>query len=121
MLYGSQFCDSAKKNQFFSRKKRVDNRPVSATFPRIMKSESLNGLLTFALGVLVVLGVILAVRMALLTHEYRSLQKQATYAQAIIMQTQSVYNDAAVYNQTYKDPRLAKILSTVVQPKAANR
>ena len=82
-----------------------------------MRCETLNGILTFVLGVLVVLGVILAMRMALLTHEYRSLQRQASICQAILVQTEGVYNAAVEYNQTYKDPRLTQILSTVVKTK----
>jgi hypothetical protein len=99
----------------------VDNWRHSATFTPTMKSETLNGILTFVLGVLVIAAVCLAMRMALLTHTYRSLQKQASLCQAVILQTQQVYNDAAVYNQTYKDPRLAQILSTVVQSKNIKR
>ena len=86
-----------------------------------MKSETLNGLLTVVLGILIVAGVILALRMYFLTHEYRSYKQQAALCQAVIVQTQSVYNDAMVYNQTYKDPQLARILATVGKPKSATR
>ena len=86
-----------------------------------MKCEMLNGILTFVLGVLIVAGVILAVRMAILTHEYRTWQKQAAICQAVIVQTQSVYNDAVAYNETYKDPRLAQILSMMAKPQAVKR
>ena len=91
----------------------MDNHHDSATLPRIMKSDSLNGILTFVLGCLIVAGVCLALRMALLTHELHKWQKEASTCQAIILQTQSVYNDATAYNQTYKDPRLAQILSII--------
>jgi hypothetical protein len=84
-----------------------------------MKCETLNGILTFVLGGLVVLAVILAMRMALLTHETRTLQRQAQVAQAIIMQTQAVYNDAVAYNQTYRDPVLANILQHAMGEPAA--
>lgn len=87
-----------------------------------MKCETLNAVLTFVLGVLVVAGVILAVRMAMLTHELRSWQKQAAIAQAIIAQTQAVYNDAAAYNQKYNSPDLTRILQMAAsQPKPATR
>lgn len=99
----------------------MDNRRDSATLPRIMKSDSLNGILTFVLGCLVVLGVILAVRMAMLTHELRTMQKQASVCQAILVQTEQVYNDSTAYNQIYKDPRLAQILSTIVVKKPVSR
>jgi sensor histidine kinase YesM len=98
------------ENQSILRKKTVDKRRDSVTFPPIMNSDSLNGVLTFVLGVLVVLAVILAMRMALLTHETRVLQRQAQIAQEVIVQTQAVYNDAAAYNQRANDPTLARIL-----------
>lgn len=86
-----------------------------------MKSDTLNGILTFMLGVFVVAGVVLAVRWAMLTHELHRWQRLASIDQAILVQTQSVYADAAAYNQKYNDPRLAQILSTVVQHKPATR
>ena len=86
-----------------------------------MKSETLNGILTFVLGVLVVLGVILAMRMVMLTHEMRRWQQEAAISQAIIVQTESIYNAAIAYNQTYKDPRLSQILSTIVKPQSVKR
>jgi len=81
-----------------------------------MKFETLNGVLTFVLGVLVVLGVIMAVRIISLTHEYRTLQKQAVIYQTVIAQTQGAYNDAVVYNQRYQDPVLAQILRSATKP-----
>lgn len=98
----------------------MDIRPDSATLPRIMKSDSFNGILTFVLGCLIVAAVCLALRMALLTHELRKWQKEASIDQSIILQTQSIYNDAIAYNQTYKDPKLAQILSTIVVKKPVN-
>lgn len=86
-----------------------------------MKSESLNSFLTFVLGVLIVLAVVLAMRMALLTHEYRLLQKKASICQAILLQTQAVYNDTAAYNQKYYDPKLARILAIMSPSKPATR
>lgn len=97
----------------------MDIRRCSATFPFTMKSESLNGILTFILGVLVVLGVIFAVRMIMITHELRSLQKEATRYNAIMVQTQAVFNDAQLYYQKYQDPALAQILRVAAKP--ANR
>ncbi len=82
-----------------------------------MKSETLNGILTFVLGVLVVLGVILAMRMALLTHEYRTLKNQASLCQEVLVQTQAIYNDSAAYNQRYNSPELTQILQIISQPK----
>jgi hypothetical protein len=84
-----------------------------------MKSDTLNGILTFVLGVLVVLGVICAVRMVLLTHELRYLQRQATTYNSIMVQTEAMYNDAQAYYQKNQDPALARILQTA-QAKPAN-
>jgi hypothetical protein len=103
----------------FRAKKRVDIWPDSFKFPRIMKSETLNGILTFVLGVLVVVAVILAMKLALLTHESRNLQKEAQFDQAIIVQTQAVYNDAMAYNQKYYDPALSRILQGAMSKPAA--
>lgn len=80
-----------------------------------MKSDSLNGILTFILGVLVVLGVICAVRMVMITHELRTLQKEATRANLLIMQARAVLNDSELYYQKYQDPKLAQILQPVTR------
>jgi hypothetical protein len=98
----------------------VDKRGRSAKFPATMKSETLNGILTFVLGVLVVAGVILAVRMVMLHRDLRTLQRDAARDQAIIMRTQQFFNDAAAYNQKNPSPELARILQILAQPKPAN-
>jgi hypothetical protein len=84
-----------------------------------MKFETLNGILTFVLGVLVVAGVILAVRMILLTHDLRTLQKEATRDQTLIVRTEQIYNDALVYNQKNPSPELTRILQTLVPARPA--
>jgi hypothetical protein len=88
----------------------VDNHPDSDTFPLTMKCETSNGILTFVLGVLVVFAVVFAVRMAFITRELRAWQRQAVIAQAVMTQTQGLYNDAVAYNQKNYDPALARIL-----------
>jgi hypothetical protein len=97
----------------------VDKRRHSAKLPATMKSETLNGILTFVLGVLVIAGVIFALKMILLTHELRSLQKEASHDQAVIVQTEQIYNDAAAYNQKYQSPDLTHILQILAPPKPA--
>jgi hypothetical protein len=84
-----------------------------------MKFETLNGILTFVLGALVIAGVFFALKMVLMTHELRSLQKEATRDQSIIVQTEQIYGDAAAYNQKYPSPELTSILQIVVRPKNA--
>lgn len=83
-----------------------------------MKSDTCNGILTFVLGVLVVLGVIFAVRMVLITRESRQLQRQAMFDNLRLTQAQGMLNDAAAYNQRYQSPELTRILQSV-QPRAA--
>jgi hypothetical protein len=85
-----------------------------------MKFETLNGILTFVLGVLIILSVCLAVRMVMLHHDLRMLQKQATQDQAIMMQTEQVFNDAAVYNQKNPSPDLTRIIQSMSPKRNAN-
>lgn len=84
-----------------------------------MKFETINGILTFVLGMLVVLAVFFAIRMILLTHELRTLQKEASHDQAVIVQTEQLYNDALAYSQKNQSPDLTRILQIVVQNKPA--
>ena len=94
----------------------MDIRRYSAKFPSTMKSETLNVALTFILGVLVVLGVICAVRMVMIHHEIRTLQKEASRYNFMIAQARAVYSDAQLYYQKYPDPKLAQILQSVTKP-----
>jgi hypothetical protein len=107
-----------KKSIFFHAKK-VDKCRRSAKFPPTMKLETLNGILTFVLGMLVVAGVILAVRMVMLHHDLRSLQREATRDQSLLVQTEQMYGDAAAFNQKNPSPELAHILQIVVRPAPA--
>lgn len=84
-----------------------------------MKFDTLNGIMTFVLGVLVVLAVYFALKVAFITHESRSLQHEAIFYQTFIVQTEQAFNDAQVYNQKYQDPVLAQILRSATKP--ANR
>ena len=106
-------CDFGGKNQFFSRKKRVDNRCRSATLRDTMKCETLNSILSVILGVLVVLGVYFALKLAFITRDSRTLQKMATRDGALIGQTQSLYNDVQAYNQKYPSTELTHILQSL--------
>ncbi|HEX3624093.1 MAG TPA: hypothetical protein VH280_01570 [Verrucomicrobiae bacterium] len=83
-----------------------------------MKSDTLNGVLTFVLGVLVVLGVICVLRVVIITHELRSLQSREVMDHNVMLQTQAVYADAATYNKQYRDPELARILQSIVKQPA---
>lgn len=78
-----------------------------------MKSETLNAILTFILGALVVAGVICVLRVVIITHELRSMQAQELIDRQVMVQTQAIYADAATYNKQYRDPELARILQSV--------
>jgi hypothetical protein len=106
------------KINFFCAKK-VDKRCGSAKFLPTMKFETLNGILTFVLGVLVVAGVICAVRMVMLHHDLRMLQREAARDQAILVQTQRFLNDTAAYDQKYPNPELTRIVQILAPPKPA--
>jgi hypothetical protein len=115
-----QCCGRAPENQFILRKKRVDNRRLFAKFPPTMKSETLNGIFTFILGVLVVAGVILALRLVSLTKETRQLQTMEVVDTTVMTRAQSLFADAKAYNQQHPTPELTKILESV-QTKAPTR
>jgi len=85
-----------------------------------MKSETLNGILTFLLGVLVVVSVVLALRLVNLTRTTRSLNMKALVAQTYMVRAQSLYADAKAYNQQHPSPELTSILQSV-QSKATKR
>jgi hypothetical protein len=113
----SNFAILLGKINFFRSEK--DGQPLRFGYtPATMRSDTLSGILTFILGVLVVASVCLAVRMVMLNHELRTLQKQAVHDQAVLLQTQQIYNDAAAYNQKYPSADLTHILSTVAQKSA---
>jgi hypothetical protein len=77
-----------------------------------MKSETMNSVLTFVLGVFIVLGVIAALRTINRTRELRSLQIQAANINANYMRLQALANDVNAYNQNQKSPspELTRIL-----------
>ena len=101
-------------------KKRVDKRRGFATFPPTMKSDMLNGILIAVFGILVVAGVILALQVVNITRETRLLQGVAQRDASLLAQTQSLYNDAAAYNQKVQSPELSRILQSL-QAKPATR
>jgi hypothetical protein len=81
-----------------------------------MKNETLNGILTSVLGVLVVLGVIFALRVVFVTRDSRTLQGQAILDNARIMQARQLANDVALYNQKAQSPELTRILQSLQPP-----
>jgi hypothetical protein len=81
-----------------------------------MKSESLNGVLTFVLGVFVVLGVYFALKVAFATHETRNLQNQALIANARLTAARSLVADVQAYNQRYPSVEMTHLLQSLQKP-----
>jgi hypothetical protein len=81
-----------------------------------MKSDSLNGVLTFVLGVLVVLGVYFALRVVFVSHDSRMLLNQMAFAGGQLKQASTLAADTAAYNQKYPSPELTRILQSLQPP-----
>jgi hypothetical protein len=75
-----------------------------------MKSETTNTVLTFILGVLVLLGVIFALKTINHTRELRSLTSQAVNANAMLISEQTFFNDCLEYGKTHSD------INRILQP-----
>ena len=78
-----------------------------------MKCETMNSVLTFVLGVFVVLSVIFALQTIFRTREFRSLQVAAIQDQAMlaqIQQVESLAQEVAEYNKSHPSPELTRIL-----------
>ena len=80
-----------------------------------MKNDNITTALTLVLAVLAILGVIFALQTIFRTRELRSLQMQATQANAYSMGVEALANDTFAYSQ--KNPN-ADILR-IVQPNQA--
>jgi len=78
-----------------------------------MKCETMNSVLTFVLGVFVVLGVIFALQTIFRTREFRTLQITAIQDQAVLAQVEqleSLARDVMDYNKSHPSPELTRIL-----------
>jgi hypothetical protein len=71
--------------------------------PCAMKCETINTILTFVLGALVVLGAIFAMQTVNHTREFRALQKQMIAYQSNLNRVNLLLNDAAQYGRTHPD------------------
>jgi len=83
-----------------------------------MKPDLTNMVLTFLLGVLLVLGVVFDLRTINRTREFRSLNNRVAQTQTSLMQAQSLASDVAAYNQKNPSPELTRLLQSI-QPKPA--
>ena len=80
----------------------------------VMKYETTNTVLTFILGVLVLLGVIFALKTINQTRELRLLASQAMIANTGLIREQAFFNDCLDYSKTHPD--INRILQPVTKP-----
>ena len=88
-----------------------------------MKSETMNSVLTFVLGVFIVLGVLFAVRAISGQREFRELQFNAAQSQAGLNQLNQIYSlvyDTREYGKLHPSPDITRMLDAL-QSKPATR
>jgi len=81
-----------------------------------MKSDLANSILTFALGVLVVLSALFAVRTIFQARQLRAVQAQALVDQANFHTLQMLFADTSEYAKTH--PTINPILQAAAKPTA---
>ena len=84
-----------------------------------MKNDNLTTALNLVLAVLAILGVIFALQTIFRTRELRTLQIQATQANAYMMGVQSLAQETIAYAQKNPNPEIQRILAPVM-PRPAN-
>jgi hypothetical protein len=85
-----------------------------------MKNDNITTALNLVLAVLAILGVVFALQTIFRTREFRSLQVQATQANAYVMAVESLANDTFAYNQKNPNADILRILQEA-QAKPATR
>jgi hypothetical protein len=85
-----------------------------------MKNDNVTTALTLVLAVLAILGVIFALQTIFRTRELRSLQMQATQANAYSMGVEALANDTFAYSQKNPNADILRILQ-LIQAKPATR
>jgi hypothetical protein len=75
-----------------------------------MKCETTNAILTFVLGVLVVLGVVFALKTINHTREIRQIQAQVANSQRIVGVLNLLLNESIEYGKTHPD------ITPIIQP-----
>ena len=85
-----------------------------------MKNDNITTFLNLVLSVLAILGVIFALQTIFRTRELRSLQMQATQANAYSMAVQALANDTLAYSQKNPNADILRILQPA-QSKPATR
>ena len=81
-----------------------------------MKNDNLSTALNLLLAVLAILGVIFALQTIFRTRALRTLQIQATQANAYRMAVESLVQDAYAYSQKNPNPEIQRILAPAVKP-----
>lgn len=85
-----------------------------------MKNDNITTALNLVLALLVILGVVFALRTIFLTRELRTLQFQATQANAYVMGIEAIANDTIAYSQKNPNADILRILQDA-QAKPATR
>ena len=85
-----------------------------------MKNDNVTTALTLVVAVLAILGVIFALQTIFRTRELRSLQMQATQANAYSMGVEALANDTFAYSQKNPNADILRILQ-LIQAKPATR
>ena len=85
-----------------------------------MKNDNLTTALNLVLAALAILGVVFALQTIFRTRALRTLQVQATQANAYRMAVEALAQDAYAYSQKYPNPEIQRILPPV-QTKPATR
>ena len=85
-----------------------------------MKNDNITTALNLVLAVLAILGVIFALQTIFRTRELRTLQMQATQANAYSMAVQALANDTILYSQKNPNADILRILQPA-QAKPATR
>jgi hypothetical protein len=97
---------------FFSIKNVLDICGQSDRFAgTFMKSGTTNTVLTLALAVLVLAGVLFALQTIFRTRELRSISTQANLANSGLVREQAFFNDCLIYSKTH--PAINSILESV--------
>ena len=85
-----------------------------------MKNDNITTALNLVLAVLAILGVVFALQTIFRTRQFRSLQIQATQANAYRMAVESLANDTLAYSQKNPNADILRIMQPA-QTKPATR
>ena len=80
-----------------------------------MKNDNLSTALNLLLAVLAILGVIFALQTIFRTRTFRTMQVQATQANAYRMAVEALAQDAVAYSQKNPNPEIQRILAPALE------